>query len=40
MRGVLVGGVIPAEIMMSVSEIDVGFLEDRCPLKWSLQGNQ
>jgi hypothetical protein len=33
MLGGLVAAVIPAEIVMAVSEIDVFLVEDRCPLE-------
>ena len=30
------GGVVPAEVVDTVGEVDVGFVEDCCPLKWRL----
>jgi hypothetical protein len=32
-RDVFVGRIIPAEIMVPVGEVDVGFVKDYCPLK-------
>jgi len=34
MRGVFVRGVVPAQVVMTVGEVDVGFVKDSCPLKW------
>ena len=36
MGDVFVRGVVPAEIVVAVGEVDVGFVENGCPLKWYL----
>lgn len=36
MRSVFVGGIIPAEVMVAVGEVDVALVEDGCPLERSL----
>ena len=40
MRDVLVGWVVPAEIIDTVSEVDVSFVEDSGPLEWSLYAEE
>jgi len=34
MRRVFVRGVVPGQVVMTVGEVDVGFVKDSCPLKW------
>lgn len=33
-------GLVPAEVVDTVGEVDVGFVEDCCPLKWRLRKKQ
>lgn len=35
-RCVFVGGIIPAEVVVSIGEVDVALVEDGCPLEWCL----
>ena len=34
------GGLVPAEVVETVGEVDVGFVEDCCPLKGRLRKKQ
>jgi hypothetical protein len=34
------GGLVPTEVVDTVGEVDVGFVEDCCPLKWRLRKKQ
>ena len=36
--GVFVRRVIPAQVVDALSEVDIGLVEDRCPLEWCLPG--
>jgi hypothetical protein len=39
-RNRFLGGLVPAEVVDTVDEVDVGFVEDCCPLKWRLRKKQ
>ena len=36
MRDVFIRGIVPAEIVVAVGEVDVGFMEDAGVLEWRL----